>query len=461
MEKLKISTLALAAAIAFGIAGLNSAQERTLVSDFRLSVSVSPFTELAFRYGVTFTDGKLTAKNVEELQRMFAGYGGNEVYARIATTQKYRTGFGDHSMERALERAGLAKKLGLPLNPELGLFNVYGDIRCQPAPDFSDYPEIKLPGAWTSLKLEQMLPILRQYGAAAARQILSTGAKVRIWDLGNEVEFGVAGVAVQPMPGSCDDTAGGPGWYKAPDAVDSAIGKMSMGKLMWMTEAARIEWLQAHMWPHEARMLAAVAEGVRSVDPQARFSTHISGVSSVLPGQAVAFYKAMKAGGFSPDELAVYSSVPYLPMSVIIIAAGFFSDWLVRRGWAERDVRRWFIIVGLAIGCLIVPAGLVSSKLAAVWLLTISLCGLGICSPNTWTLTQAVCEKKIVGSVSGIQNFGGNLGGIIAPALTGYLAHVTNSFVVAFAVAGGVLVIGMLAYAFLIREDVTVAEARP
>jgi ACS family glucarate transporter-like MFS transporter len=165
--------------------------------------------------------------------------------------------------------------------------------------------------------------------------------------------------------------------------------------------------------------------------------------------------------GFSPDEMAVYSSVPYLPMSVIIIAAGVFSDWLVRRGYKEKHVRRWFIIVGLAIGCLIVPAGLVSSKLTAVWLLTISLCGLGICSPNTWTLTQAVCEKKIVGSVTGIQNFGGNIGGIIAPALTGYIAHVTNSFAPAFAVAGGVLVVGMLAYAFLIREDVIVSEARP
>jgi ACS family glucarate transporter-like MFS transporter len=165
--------------------------------------------------------------------------------------------------------------------------------------------------------------------------------------------------------------------------------------------------------------------------------------------------------GFSPDEMAVYSSVPYLPMSAIIIGAGFLSDWLVRRGRAEKQVRRWFIIIGLAIGCLIVPAGMVSNKLTAVWLLTISLCGLGICSPNTWTLTQAVCEKKIVGSVTGIQNFGGNVGGIIAPALTGYLAHVTNSFAVAFAVAGGVLVVGMLAYAFLIKEDVTVSEARP
>ena len=168
-----------------------------------------------------------------------------------------------------------------------------------------------------------------------------------------------------------------------------------------------------------------------------------------LPG-----YLALERN-FTPSEMAVYSSVPYLPMSAIIILAGLFSDWLVRRGREERAVRKLFIVVGLAIACLIVPAGLVSSKLAAVWLLTISLCGLGICSPNTWTLTQAVCEKKIVGTVSGIQNFGGNVGGIIAPALTGYIAHVTKSFALAFGVAGVVLVVGMLAYSLLIRDEVT------
>jgi MFS family permease len=162
---------------------------------------------------------------------------------------------------------------------------------------------------------------------------------------------------------------------------------------------------------------------------------------------------------FSPQEMAVYSSVPYLPMSAIIILAGVLSDWLVRRGLQEKRVRRMLIIAGLGVACLIVPAGLVANKMVAVWLLTISLCGLGICSPNTWTLTQAVCEKKIVGSVSGIQNFGGNIGGIIAPALTGFIAHITNSFALAFAVAGGVLVVGMLAYGFLIREDVSVEAA--
>ena len=168
-----------------------------------------------------------------------------------------------------------------------------------------------------------------------------------------------------------------------------------------------------------------------------------------LPG-----YLALERN-FTPSEMAIYSSVPYLPMSAIIILAGIFSDWIVKRGREEKKVRKLFIIVGLAIGCLIVPAGFVSNKLVAVTLLTISLCGLGICSPNTWTLTQAVCEKKIVGTVSGIQNFGGNVGGIIAPALTGYIAHVTNSFALAFGVAGAVLVVGIFAYWFLIGDEVT------
>ncbi len=112
--------------------------------------------------------------------------------------------------------------------------------------------------------------------------------------------------------------------------------------------------------------------------------------------------------------------------------------------------------MGLAIGCLIVPAGLVTDKMTAVWLLTISLCGLGICSPNTWTLTQAVCHKKIVGTVSGIQNFGGNLGGILAPALTGFIVHTTKSFALALGLVGVILAVGMIAYWFLISDTVEV-----
>jgi arabinogalactan endo-1,4-beta-galactosidase len=284
-----------------------------LAQDFRISLSVSPFTELILQSGTTFSDGKITAATTADLQRLLMSHGANEVYARIATTQKYRTGFGDHSMDRGLERARMAAALGLPFNPELGLFNIYGDIRCQPAPDFSDYPEIQLAGPWTSLTLDQMVVALRAYGAAAARQIRATGVHVRIWDLGNEIEFGVAGVAVRPMPGNCDDTAG-KNWYRPPDAVDPAIGQMTFQALMQMPEGKRAAWLAEHVWPHEAKMLAAVAAGIRSVDPPARFSTHVSGIASTQPAVSVGFFQAMIQGGFAVDELGVSyypTSSPY------------------------------------------------------------------------------------------------------------------------------------------------------
>ena len=161
----------------------------------------------------------------------------------------------------------------------------------------------------------------------------------------------------------------------------------------------------------------------------------------------------MTVRGFSKAEWGFYQSFPYLAMSVVIILAGLASDWLVRRGGNEVRLRKLFIVAGMLICCLIVPAGLVADKITSVWLLTIAVAGLGLATPNTWTLTQAVCEKEIVGTASGLQNFGGNLGGILAPALTGTIAHRTGSFAIALGVVGGILILGVLAYWLLIHES--------
>ena len=278
---------------------------------FRVSVSVSPFVETVLRAGVRFTDGAHTAGTTEELERLFVSHGANEVYARISTRQSLVRGAGDHSMDRGLSRARLAAALRLPFNPELGLFGSYGDIRCQPPPDFGDYRDIVLPGAWSSLTLEQMKSALRRYGAAAAKQIVATGATVDIWDIGNEVEFGVAGVAVRPIPGGCDAAAGATSVYEAPDKIDRAIGRMSVVQLAQMDPARRIAWLREHLWPYEAQLLAAVAAGVRSIEPGARFSTHVSGMAATQADVAAAFFTAMKSGGFDVDE----AGVSYYPTS--------------------------------------------------------------------------------------------------------------------------------------------------
>lgn len=267
---------------------------------FRVSLSVSPFAPSVLHDGVVFTDGKISARDVAELQRLFVAHGSNEVYARIATRTALTGSPGDDSLDAGLKLARMARSLGLPFNPELGLWGTYGDSGLQPPPDFRDYPQLNASRSWTTLDLGQMLPILRRYGTQVARQILATGVRVRIWDIGNEVDYGLAGVAIPPRPHE-GDAENGPDWYRAPNAVDPAIGTMTHARLQELASAERIAWLRAHVWPNVGRMLEAVADGIRTVDPSARFSTHIA--NSTDPAFSVAFYRTVADAGFAPDEI--------------------------------------------------------------------------------------------------------------------------------------------------------------
>lgn len=264
---------------------------------FRTSLSVGPLTEATLR-ATTLTDGDYTATTRAELQKLFMRHGATEVYARIAMRKfapQKEAPDAEHGWAHGLESARLARDLGLPFNPELGLWASYGDGGTyQQPPDFCDYPSIQLPGPWLSLKLEQMLPPLRQYGALIARQILQTGVYVNVWDIGNEVESGIAGVTVRPIAPTES--------YQAPDMVDPAIGTMSVLQLMKMSESDQIAWCTAHIWPHVGRLIAATAEGIRSVDSHARFSTHIAPVGHKTPAVHLAFWRIMKESGYLPDQ---------------------------------------------------------------------------------------------------------------------------------------------------------------
>jgi nitrate/nitrite transporter NarK len=161
---------------------------------------------------------------------------------------------------------------------------------------------------------------------------------------------------------------------------------------------------------------------------------------------------------FTPAQMAFHSSVPFLLMSLVILLSGVVTDRLIAAGYREVRVRKTFIAIGFAIALAIVPAGLVHDNGTSVWLLSTSLCGLGVAAPNTWSITQACCTKRLVGTVSGIQNFGGNVAGIIAPWLTGAIAYRTGSFAPAFVLCGFVLTAGALAYWLLMNDTVTSPE---
>ena len=275
---------------------------------FRNAMSVSPFAESMFAIGVTYEDDSgNTATDVEELQKLFVEHGANEIYVRIATARKrYSLSSSDHSLETAVSRAKLAVKLGLPLNPELGLFSIYGDVTGQPGPDFSEYPEISVSKPWHELTIDEMVPILEKYGAIVAEELLSTGADINVWNIGNEVNFGTAGVAVQPLQGAMTGEMGS-NWYRAPDAVNPEIGMKSVYSMLTTRNSELIDWMEINLWPYQAKLMNAVREGILTVDQDAKFSTHITFFENTE--YATAFYNAMDENGFKVD-VAGFSFYP-------------------------------------------------------------------------------------------------------------------------------------------------------
>ena len=262
------------------------------MGDFRRALSVSPFTET--QLGLGSIGG---ATDVATLQKVL---GGSEVFARCNTTRALNNRFDEPSLTRTLERARLAVELGLPFNPVFGLWRTYGDVTHQPAPDFAEFPTVQQPGPWHELTLEQMCGCLERYGAIVAEEVLATGARVEVWDVGNEVDFGVAGVATRPASLFAKD-------YRAPDNIDPAIGERCYFDTDYRERPLTdddIDWLAEHVWRFAAQLMGAFAAGVRIVDPNATFSTHLSGLAAARPDVTTAFFSSMRANGFDVDHCA-------------------------------------------------------------------------------------------------------------------------------------------------------------
>ena len=75
---------------------------------------------------------------------------------------------------------------------------------------------------------------------------------------------------------------------------------------------------------------------------------------------------------------------------------------------------------------------------------------LGMCSSNVWAITQTLAGPRAAGRWTGIENFVGNLGGAVAPALTGFVLGRTGHYFWAFAITAVVSLLGALSWAFWI-----------
>jgi MFS transporter, ACS family, D-galactonate transporter len=147
----------------------------------------------------------------------------------------------------------------------------------------------------------------------------------------------------------------------------------------------------------------------------------------------------------------LYTGVPWLLGTASeFLIGGWMVDRLIKRGWNASRVQRAVLIGGTTMGLGIVGAAYAQTATSALLWISISLAGLSAASAVGWSIPSLIGPQGSVGTLGGIQNFSGQVSGIAAPIVTGYLVTARHSFGWAFGVAGIYLCIGILAYIFLL-----------
>lgn len=152
-------------------------------------------------------------------------------------------------------------------------------------------------------------------------------------------------------------------------------------------------------------------------------------------------------------QSGIVSALPFWAGLLGTLGGGWLGDYLIRRGISTTVSRKSIIGAGLSVSTiLMITAAYVEQSWLAVTLLTLCIGFLRLATGSVNSLPIDLAPRLMVGALTGIQNFFGNIGGLLAPIVTGYLVNATGSFARSFVVAGGMALFGAVSYMFIVGE---------
>jgi sugar phosphate permease len=162
---------------------------------------------------------------------------------------------------------------------------------------------------------------------------------------------------------------------------------------------------------------------------------------------------------FTLVKAGIFASLPLWAGVVGDTVGGVATDWLLKKTGNNKLAHRAVAITGM-LGCavFIVPAALADDAYVAIYCLTAAMFFLECTIGPSWAVPMHV-GGKYSGTVSGVMNMSGNIGGALSPLVFGVLVQV-GSWVAPFIVAACLLVFGAGVWAFWIDPDVSVLEKR-
>jgi len=163
---------------------------------------------------------------------------------------------------------------------------------------------------------------------------------------------------------------------------------------------------------------------------------------------------------FSLSDMARIGGLAYLSVAVAALVSGHLSDRWIGAGRTATRVRKLIMLVGQTGAAISLVLCVVAGPGSFVVFLIVACAAYGVTAPMTWAFAQTLAGPATAGRWTGLQNTVGNLAGVIAPALTGFVVDRTGRFFWAFAITAGVALLGVVAWVGIVGQLREVTWAR-
>jgi MFS family permease len=161
--------------------------------------------------------------------------------------------------------------------------------------------------------------------------------------------------------------------------------------------------------------------------------------------------------GFTILNAGFFATLPLICAVVtIVLVGGILSDYLVKRGASPVGLRRKLFSFGMiVVAVTLVATAYAPDPYSAITALCLAGAALGLSTPSLWTALVEATPENLTGTMGGVQNFGGNVAGIVVSVLTGYIVDVTKSFFLALLAGSAAALLGAVFAAALIKPRIT------
>jgi MFS family permease len=334
-------------------------------------------------------------------------------------------------------------------------------------------------GAWSFATLLLTRLIM---GAGEATSIPSCGRIVREWmpaqERGMANAFWSAGSFLGPAFGAVVVAALTSAWgWRAAFLALAALGFLWLiCHLVWFDRPERVRWLSEDERKKIVGERSAGSPdeiGVRGSPGVLLELLKSPSMWGTMVAQAAGIYTLYLLLFWLPSYLqdtkhltimktGLYTAIPWAVAVPVSILIGVASDRLLRSDTLLSGGRRIVVIACMLLAATLALVPFTDDTTAILALFALSLSGINAAiSLNLSLVTDLVHRARDVGKAISLCIFSGNLCGLFAPIVTGYVVAGLNSYDWALWIAGILLLIGALALAAMTREVILPAAAAP